>query len=190
MPDGAPPAAAALVVVAIAGAAGSGKTTLGRALARALGSAILDLDEVTNPLLDALGALIPGPHWAASPAAESIRTGRYGALRAAAADNVRVGRGVVLVAPFTAELRGGPQWEDLVRAVAPAQLRLVHLVGAPELLDRRRRARGSVRDAHRPPDGPGSPATVPHIRIDAALDPAAQLAAVLTALGPTTSPAD
>ena len=43
-----------VAVVAVAGVAGSGKSTLGRALAVGLGLPLLDLDAVTNPLLDRL----------------------------------------------------------------------------------------------------------------------------------------
>ena len=46
--------------VAVAGVAGSGKSTLGRALATALHLPLVDLDAVTNPLLDRLvGPVLP-----------------------------------------------------------------------------------------------------------------------------------
>lgn len=40
--------------VLVAGVAGSGKSTLAMALAQELGLPVLDLDTLTNPLLDAL----------------------------------------------------------------------------------------------------------------------------------------
>jgi sugar-phosphatase len=58
----------------------------------------------------------------------------------------------VLVAPFTAELAGGAAWDQLVAAVAPAEIRVVHLDGDPALLAARRATRGAPRDAHRPDD--------------------------------------
>jgi len=172
--------------VAIAGAAGSGKTTLGRTLARALGLPILDLDQITNPLLDGLAGHLPGPHWLSGPAAADIRVARYAALRSAAADIVGVGSGVLLVAPFTAELRGAEEWEALVSSVAPAELRLVRIDGSSELLARRRGSRAESRDRFRPPDDYRPPA-VPHIAVDAALGTDQQVQRVLRDLGVRTA---
>jgi sugar-phosphatase len=171
-----------LRVVAIAGVAGSGKTTLGRALASSLALPVLDLDSLTNPLLDGIAAHLPGPHWLSGPAAAEIRAARYAALRSVAADIISVGSGVVLVAPFTAELRGAKEWDDLVDAVAPADLHLVHVDGSSELLARRRGVRAEPRDGFRPPDDRTRPA-VPHIAVDAALATEQQVHRVLRELG-------
>ena len=139
-----------VAVVVVAGVAGSGKSTLGRALATALGLPLLDLDAVTNPLLDRLVGQVLPTHWLAAPHGELIREGRYAALRAVAGDVVATAGGAVLVAPFTAELAGGAAWAELVAAVAPAEIHVVHLDGDPALLAARRATRGAPRDAHRP----------------------------------------
>jgi mannitol-1-/sugar-/sorbitol-6-phosphatase len=176
-------------VIAVAGVAGSGKSTLGRALAAALHLPLLDLDAVTNPLLDRLvGPVLPG-HWLAAPHGELIREGRYAALRAVARDVVATAGGAVLVAPFTAELAGGTAWRELAAAVAPAEVRVVHLDGDPALLARRRAERGAPRDAHRPADAAESEASpaVPRIAVDAALTPGQLLARALRALGHRTA---
>jgi sugar-phosphatase len=186
------------VVIAVAGVAGSGKSTLGRALAGELRLPLLDLDAVTNPLLDRLVGPVLSTHWLAAPHRELVREARYAALRAVAHDVVATAGGAVVVAPFTAELAGGPAWAELVAAVAPAEIRVVHLDGDPALLARRRAVRGAPRDAHRPDHAVGAPhaepgsdqrggadgsAKLPHITLDAALTPGQLLARALRALG-------
>jgi mannitol-1-/sugar-/sorbitol-6-phosphatase len=174
------------VTLAVAGAAGSGKSTLGRALATALRLPLVDLDAVTNPLLDHLvGSVFPA-HWLAAPHGELVREGRYAALRAVAHDVVATAGGAVLVAPFTAELTGGSEWTALLAAVAPTELQVIHIDGDPKLLARRRGARGAARDAHRP-QRPAQPPAVPHIAIAAALTPEQQLTRALRALGHRTA---
>ncbi len=138
--------------VVVAGVAGSGKSTLGRLLATALRLPLLDLDAVTNPLLDRLVGPVLAAHWLAPPHGELVREGRYAALRAVAHDVVATAGGAVLVAPFSAELTGGRAWAELVAAVAPTELGVIYLDGDPELLARRRAARGEPRDRHRPDD--------------------------------------
>lgn len=159
-----------LPVLLVAGAAGSGKTTLGRELARRFRIPLLDLDTLTNPLLDQLDSVSVGPHWnSPGPHSEQIRAGRYAVLLAAATDLVDIGQRPVLVAPFTRELTGGAEWEHLIAQLAPAATSVVHVDGSPELLARRRADRGAERDAHRPSDTPAEKPRVPHLRVDAEL---------------------
>lgn len=169
-------------VIAVAGVAGSGKTTLGRALATKLGVSVIDLDSLTNPLLDALPEGALGGHWLSSPFATTIRDGRYAALGAVAADAVATAGGAILVAPFTAELQGGDAYAALAAAVHPAKLRIVHLRGDADLFAGRRTARGETRDAHRPDVAPAPPA-VEVISIDAELSTEQQLTRILPILG-------
>jgi sugar-phosphatase len=165
-----------MTVWVVAGPAGSGKTTLGRALAGRLGAVLIDLDRVTNPLLDALGDQVaPGGHWNDPRLRPTVRPARYTALLAVASD--QVAENLVLVAPFTAELRGGPEWSALLAAVAPAVPRVVWLDASPAVLAARRDARGEDRDRF-PPASPESP-RVPHQRVDAAASTEAQLATLL-----------
>lgn len=167
-------------VVAVAGVAGSGKSTLGRALATALGAPLLDLDSITNPLLDRLPAAAIGGHWLASPHRDAIRDGRYAALRAVTRDAVATAGRAVLVAPFTAELRGGEPWELLREAAGTAGLCLVHLDGDPDLFAARRARRAEERDRHRPPSPAGPPPAVPVLTVDGALPTDQQVRRVLS----------
>jgi sugar-phosphatase len=171
------------LVVAVAGVAGSGKSTLGRALAKALGAPLLDLDALTNPLLDRLPADALGGHWLASSHRAAIRDGRYAALRAVTRDTLETAGGAVLVAPFTAELRGGQSWDLLRRAVGTAELHMVHIDGEAELFAARRVERSEERDRYRTPEPPAPPPAVPVITVDAEDTTEQQLRRVLFALG-------
>lgn len=170
------------LAVVVAGTAGSGKSTLGRALASALRAPLVDLDSVTTPLLDALPADVLGGHWLTSPHAAAVRAGRYAALRATAADALSTAGRVVVVAPFSAELAGGAEWQQLRDALAPAEPHVVHVDGDPAVLASRRSSRGASRDAYRPDTAPVLPA-IPVTAVDAELSTAQQLARVLPALG-------
>jgi sugar-phosphatase len=170
------------LAVVVAGTAGSGKSTLGRAIAVSLGAPLVDLDSVTTPLLDALPAGVLGDHWLTSPHAAAIRAGRYAALRATAADALSTAGRVVVVAPFTAELTGGAEWDALRDALAPVEPHVVHVDGDPAVLASRRSSRGASRDAHRPDTAPVAPA-IAATAVDAELSTAQQLARVLPALG-------
>ena len=162
----------------VAGPAGSGKSTLGRALAHARGAVLLDLDTATNPLLDAVIAdtFWGAGHWNEPQHREVVRPARYAVLRSLAGDQVL--DELVLVAPFTAELGGGPAWEALVHAVSPRPVRVVWLDATPELLRDRLAGRADPRDRHALPGA--APPAVPHLRVDAAAPTDDQVRTVLT----------
>jgi sugar-phosphatase len=173
-----------MTVWVLAGPAGSGKSTLGRALATRCGAVLLDLDTVTNPLLDSLGSVLaPGGHWNDPARRHDLRPARYATLLAVAAD--QVADEIVLVAPFTAELRGGEEWARLLAALSPAVPRVVWLDGSPALYEARRTARGEPRDQF--PVVPHPEPMVPHVRIDAAAPTSLQLAALLPPDSPAAS---
>ncbi|MFE6157515.1 HAD-IA family hydrolase [Streptomyces sp. NPDC056486] len=174
------------LVIAVSGVAGSGKTTLGRALAEKLRLPLLDLDTLTVSLLDRLHGTVLDDHWLAPPHGATIRAARYAALRATAAEVVATAGGAVLVAPFTAELTGTAEWTDLLDALAPAKPHMIHLRGSPELFARRRAGRSESRDAHRTDAAPAAAPVVPHLAIDAELAPGQQQFRVLRTLGRRT----
>lgn len=150
-------------VVVVAGPAGAGKSTLGRALAAQMSAALLDLDDLTNPVLDAIWS--GAGHWNDPEHRPLVRPARYAVLRAAAAAQVANGVDVVLVAPFTAELAGGDEWAALTEAVAPAEPFVVWIDTPSDVLAARVRERADARDT-----GTGSGAaevpSIPHLRVD------------------------
>ncbi len=150
-------------VVVVAGPAGAGKSTLGRALAAEMRAALLDLDDLTNPILDAIW---DGPgHWNDIKHRALVRPARYAALRAAAAAQAASGVDVVLVAPFTAELAGGDEWAALTAAVAPAEPFVVWIDAPVDVLAARVRERADARDGDTEPRTATAPA-ISHLRVD------------------------
>ena len=150
-------------VVLVAGPAGAGKSTLGRALATRIRAALLDLDDLTNPILDAIWT--GAGHWNDPEHRALIRPARYAVLRAAAAAQVASGVDVVLVAPFTAELAGRDEWAALTAAVAPAEPFVVWIDAPADVLAARVQERADARDSRtesRPAVGPA----IPHLRVD------------------------
>jgi predicted kinase len=161
--------------VLIGGAPATGKSTLAAALAPRLGAAVLDLDVATGPLTTVVSDLIGVADLSDPRIAELTRTPRYDTLLALAADNLRAGLSVVLVAPFTAE-RTVAGWQAAADRLAPhaAGLALVWLdLPAHELVDRLKQ-RAAVRDTGkmRNPDAflaaiDRTPPAVPNLALDA-----------------------
>lgn len=167
----------------MAGPAGSGKSTLAGALALRLRLPLLDLDTLTNPLLDGLPASAFAEHWLSPVYGTTVRDARYRTLRAVAAEVTATAGGAVLVAPFTTELAGGAAWRQLRAVVGDPDPLVVWIRGDAELFARRRAGRGAARDEHRP-DGPApAPPVVDHLPIDAELTTPQQVLRVLRSLG-------
>lgn len=180
----------ALPALAVCGPPASGKTTLGRALARHLGAALLDQDVLTGPLTAVVSTLLGADDLDSPALTEATRAARYETLTAGAQDNLRAGRPVVLVAPFTAERRDPVAWQRLAKRLAEAG-------GAPivvwlrlpgeELLARMHardadRDRGKLAGAAYPARADLAAPVVPHVAIDATAGLAEQCAQVLTAV--------
>jgi predicted kinase len=184
----APPDRPRRPAVLIGGAAGTGKSTLAAALAPRLGAALLDLDVATGPLTEVIARLTGRSDLSDPQLAALTRTPRYATLLALAADNLRAGRPVVLVAPFTAE-RTPRGWATVTARLAAAAPVLVWLRLAPDRLVARLRSRAATRDAGKISDpakflstvDPEPPA-VPHLALDAARPTADLVADVLAHL--------
>lgn len=164
----------------VAGRAGVGKSTLGRALAARTGAVLLDLDTVTNGLLNGVfpATGMPG-HWNDDRYRGWVRPARYAALLDVAVEQVGLGRDVVLVAPFSSELAGGPEWDALHDGLAPAVLHVVWLHASEEVLSRRVLERGEPRDSAVAERHAALTPVVPHLALDATTATDQQVAQVL-----------
>ena len=130
-----------------AGPPGSGKSTLGRAVAARIGACLLDLDTATNPLIAQIAALtVAGDDLDHPSLRGAVRDARYRCLTDLAAENVQVGRSVVLVAPFTREGADAEAWQQLAQAMSPAAASLIWVDVPPAVALQRRQQRGHARD--------------------------------------------
>ncbi|MEO3781320.1 AAA family ATPase [Micromonospora sp. B11E3] len=146
-------------VVLVGGYAGSGKTELGRILARATGWPMLDKDTLTRPVVEAaLEILGQSPHDRESDAyLKLVRPREYEALSSAAEENVQCGNSVIMTAPFVAEFRD-PQWLERTRARFEgmgASVSVVWVYCDPETMNFYLRKRGAARDAAKLADWTG-----------------------------------
>jgi predicted kinase len=166
--------------VLIGGPPATGKSTLATALAPHLDAAILDLDVATGPLTRVVSELI-GVHDLDDPVLAGLtRDARYNTLLGLAEANLRAGRPVVLVAPFSAERAQPSAWAATARRIA-AHPTMVWLHLPPDELIQRLMRRALARDENKIRD-PASflagldlePPAVPHLALDAS-QPAAML---------------
>src|SRR6202011_4999936 len=104
--------------VLIGGPPATGKTTLGTALAPHLGAAVLDLDVATGPLVRVVSELIGVRDLDDPVLAGLTRAARYDTLLGLAAANLRAGRPVVLVAPFSTERAQPSAWVTTTQRLA------------------------------------------------------------------------
>lgn len=140
-------------VILIGGYAGSGKTELGRIIARRTGWAMLDKDSTTRTVVEAaLESLGISPHDRESNTyLEVIRPAEYQALLATTRENVECGTSVVVTAPFIREL-SDKAWCDRTAAMLHSLGAALHVVwvrcDAPSM-NTYLRQRGAARDAYK-----------------------------------------
>ncbi|RUL90965.1 GntR family transcriptional regulator [Verrucosispora sp. FIM060022] len=140
-------------VILIGGYAGSGKTELGRIIARQTGWAILDKDTTTRAVVEAaLEHLGHSPHDRESETYLAvIRPAEYEALMAALDENLQCGSSVVVTAPFIKEL-SDEAWCDRLSATVAAYngiLRVVWVHCDPITMLTYIRRRGAARDDYK-----------------------------------------
>jgi energy-coupling factor transporter ATP-binding protein EcfA2 len=168
----------AATVWVVAGPPGAGKSTLATALAGLLQPppAVLDKDTLFSgfvaEVLSAHGRAHgerEGPWYD-----EHVKVHEYAGMAAAAAQVRVAGCPVVLVAPYTGQLRDPARWAELVAAVGGEPVRLVWVASDAATLRRRIVGRGRSRDGGKLAGfdafvarvAPGTPPVVPHLAID------------------------
>jgi DNA-binding transcriptional regulator YhcF (GntR family)/predicted kinase len=137
-------------VILVGGYAGSGKTELGRILARQTGWAMLDKDTLTRPVLEAaLEMLGISPNDRESDTyLTSMRPREYESLMAAANENVSCGNSAIVTAPFIREFRD-QAWLDRTEAAFAAMNAHVSIVWVycdAKSMNQYIRHRGAARD--------------------------------------------
>lgn len=179
------------------GAPASGKSTTAAEVARRLGAAVLDLDSMTNPLVDIVASATGASDYGDPTVADLTRDARYECLTRVARDCLEAGVSVVLIAPFTAERKDSAAWERLAARLETGGglVRLAWIRVTEELLVERIVARGAARDADKIAglrDYVASvdltPPRTSHIELDGAASPESQAATVVTALARGADP--
>lgn len=145
-------------VVLIGGYAGSGKSELGRIIARETGWPLIDKDTITRPVVEAaLELLGQSPNDRESDAYMTrVRPREYEALMATMVENVECGNSVIGTAPYIREF-ADRAWIDRTRerlSGLNATLSLVWVHCNAETMHMYLRGRGAARDAGKLGDWP------------------------------------
>ncbi|GHH49228.1 GntR family transcriptional regulator [Lentzea cavernae] len=116
-------------VVLIGGYAGSGKTELGRIIARETGWPMLDKDTLTRPVVEAALELLDlSPNDRESEEyLTNVRPREYEALMNAMSENVQCGNSAIVTAPFIKEFKD-PAWLNRIQASCDAMGAAVSVV--------------------------------------------------------------
>jgi DNA-binding transcriptional regulator YhcF (GntR family) len=138
-------------VILIGGYAGSGKTELGRVLARETGWPMLDKDTLTRPVVEAaLEVLGCSPHDRESETyLNIIRPREYESLISAMIENVQCGTSAIVTAPFIRELHD-TAWINRITATCQdmnATLSIAWVYCDAATMHTYVRHRGAARDA-------------------------------------------
>lgn len=146
-------------VLIIGGYAGSGKTELGRILARQTGWPMLDKDTLTRPIVEAgLEILGLSPHDRESEQyLKLIRPREYECLMAAANENVSCGNSAIITAPFLMEFRDHAWLERTAASFAAmnAATTFIWVYCDAATMHTYIRHRGAARDAAKLANWPG-----------------------------------
>ena len=142
------------LLVIVCGLAGSGKSTVSELLARAMGSAHLDKDDLA-PFVEKVGGHLDGWEGLSDRESETyrhhVRPVEYEVLVNLAMSQLDVGCSVVLDAPLSAELRDRQWCEELVGRVESlrAGLRILSVTARDEERLSHIESRQAGRDVHK-----------------------------------------
>lgn len=156
-------------LLCVGGPPGSGKTTVGSLVARSAGAALVDLDSVTTPLVEAVAELIGEPADLDAPPFVALRDARYACLATVVADCLGSGVDVVAVAPFTREASAGT-WSAWGARAGAASVTTCWLSVGEEVRADRVRARGLARDLAKS-RATARPAAVDPVGVDLLVEP-------------------
>jgi gluconokinase len=161
-----------VLIIIMMGVEGSGKTTLGRILAAALGCAFYDADDFHSARAKRMMA-------AGQPLTDADRRPWLGALRGLIEDNLRAGRRMVLACSALKQ-----SYRDLL-AVDARRVKFVFLRGSIELIRRRLRERSGhfAGEALLPSQFETLEEPRDAVIVDVAPPPAQVVAAIRTGLG-------
>jgi hypothetical protein len=162
----------------VAGAPGSGKSTVAELLLARFDPvpALLDKDVLFPGFVVEVLAAYARPFGEREGAFydEHVKVHEYGGMTAAARQIRGFGCPVMLVAPFTTQIRDSGRWQRWVQELGGDPVRLVWVRSDAEVLRRRLIGRGTDRDGGKLDDfgiflarmSPGTPPPVPHLEID------------------------
>lgn len=168
-------------LLCVGGAPGAGKTTVGALVAGGRRAALVDLDSVATPLVEAVAAGLGVAADLDAPRFAALRDARYACLAAVLADCLRSGVDAVAVAPFTREAADASAWRSWGLALGARAVTTCWLDVDPGTAAARTVARAAARDLAKGAAAPPAAPPVDRAGLDLVLDTSAEVPGGLAA---------